>query len=402
MSKIYNLFQFLCIFICVSLSTQPLWGQSLYSSVGIGELRYVNTVRSAGLGGSGIALPDHLAYNVFNPALGADLNDTSIGGSFIFEGLRTTQNETQFSNRLIRWNGISLNIKVLKNLSISGGFSPLSDYFYDFNFNTSSAGYQTQLQGRGGVSIGYAGVAWRISKPLAVGLTFQRYFGRLEEDSIIDFDDNAFLDTHDTVTHIFYGNSLKIGVHLSLSDNTQFGGYVNIPSSFTGTRELSYSYRSGVDNFRHSYQIPLRIGAGGTHRLTERLLINSDFDFFQGKNLKIADTVQPYFDNGFRISAGGEYLITSDQRSAYRDRVAYRLGGFYNRPYVRDSDGSALHEFFLTTGLGLPLFRTSARLDIAFEFGLRGNSNKDIASERVFRFLIGIHSIERWFFRPER
>jgi len=61
--------------------------QSIFSSYGIGELRYFIHTRSIGMGGVGLAIVDPITQNHVNPALMADLSNTSVSGGIRFERL---------------------------------------------------------------------------------------------------------------------------------------------------------------------------------------------------------------------------------------------------------------------------------------------------------------------------
>jgi hypothetical protein len=78
-------------------------------------------------------------------------------------------------------------------------------------------------------------------------------------------------------------------------------------------------------------------------------------------------------------------------------RVAYRLGGYYDQAYVAPSDDLSLRTIAVTGGLGLPTAFPGTHLDINFQVGTRGSAEDDFVRDLFVGFSATLNMGERWF-----
>ena len=88
------------LLLLIFLFGEIIYSQSMFSTIGLGEIRSFINVRSSGMGNVGLAYQDDISYNRLNPANSARLKDTSFNTSFVFTGLRISQKNNSFSSSL--------------------------------------------------------------------------------------------------------------------------------------------------------------------------------------------------------------------------------------------------------------------------------------------------------------
>jgi len=376
-----------------------LYSQSIFSTVGLGEIRYFINTRSAGMGHIGLATNDNLTYNRMNPAISAEIKDTSFNTGFVFEGVRISQKDNSLSSSLSRFNGASVSIKIRNGFIITAGLFPFSDYEYEFYSRADNVDYSVDLVGNGGLSSVRGGIGLRLLKRLTVGFSVDRLFGRLEGKTIIDFDDEDYTDTKDSIDKILYGNYFTSGFLFNINENTRFGGFFSTGSKLNGRIEYIHIYGSSSDSPKINVDIPYSFGLGWIHQLNLRTIIGADLFIFKGSQLKYNGSNVDFAQDAYRICFGGEITPSNNLFDDYIKRMSYRFGFFVNSPYIKNIDDSSIEEYFISGGFGLPFYNNNARIDFSIEFGTRGSENKDLASERIVRLSLGFSSNEKWFSR---
>ena len=397
MKIIFKIILFCFVFLLIGFIS--LYSQSIFSTVKLGEIRYFINTRSAGMGHIGLATNDDLSYNRMNPAISAEIKDTSFNTGFVFEGVRISQKENSLSSSLSRFNGASVSIKIRNGFIISAGLFPFSDYEYEFYSRADNADYSIDLVGNGGLSSVRGGIGLRLLKRLTVGFSFNRLFGRLEEKTVIDFDDKDYTDTKDSIDKILYGNYFTSGFLFNINENIRFGGFFSTGSKLNGRIEYLHIYGSSSDSPKINIDLPYSFGLGWVYQLNLKTILGADLFIFKGSQLKYNGSNTDFVQDAYKISFGGEITPSNNVFDDYIKRMSYRFGFFINSPYIRNIDNSSIKEYFIASGFGLPFYNNNARIDISIEFGTRGSGNKDLASERIVRLSLGFSSNEKWFLR---
>ena len=396
---------FLKILIClilIGVKYNLLYSQSIYSTVGLGELYYFINTRSAGMGHIGLAIGDDISHNRLNPACSANLKDTAFNTGFILGGVRISQKGNTFSSSLSRFNGASLSIKIVDGFLITVGMFPFSDYEYEFYSYEKDLKYSTGLVGNGGLTSGSGGVALKLSKKLALGISINRLFGRLEERTIIDFYDVNYTDTKDDIDKILYGNYFNYGFAYEINNKTKIGGFFSTGSKLKGRIEYNHIYGFSGESQKINVNLPYSFGLGGIYQLNQKIILGSDIFIFNGSQMKYNDSVIDFVKNAYKIGFGGEITPSKNLYDEYIKRMSYRWGFFINSPYIKYVNNASIKEYFLTGGLGLPFSNDLARIDIALEIGMRSSGNNDSPSEKVIKLSLGFGSLEKWFSREKK
>ena len=400
MKTIIKIILFYFVFLFTILTS--LYSQSIFSTVGLGEIRYFINTRSTGMGHTGLASNDDLSYNRMNPAISAEIKDTSFNTGFIFEGIRISQKDNILSSSFSRFNGASVSIKIKNGFSITAGFFPFSDYEYEFNSRADNNEYSIGLIGNGGLSSIRGGIGLRLLERLTVGLSVNRLFGRLEEKIIINFDDEDYTDTKDSIDRFLYGNNFTSGFLLKINEKTNVGGFFTTNSKLNGRIEYLHIYGLINDSPKIKVNLPYSFGLGWVYRLNLNAILGADLFVFKGSQLKYNNTNVDFAQDAYKICFGGEITPSYNIFDNYIRRMSYRFGFFINAPYIKYIDNSSIKEYFVSSGFGLPFFNNNARVDVAIEFGTRGSTSDNFPSEKIFRLSLGFSSNERWFSRGNR
>ena len=396
--KIYLKYIFIYI-VLIFLTSETIYSQSIFSTIGLGQIRYFINTRSTGMGYTGLAVNDELSYNRVNPANSTSIKNTSFGAGFVFEGIKISQKNNSLSSSLSRFNGGSLSIKIKDGIVITGGLYPYSDYEFEFYSRISDANYSTNLIGNGGLSAGSGGIGVKITEELSLGFSLNRLFGRLEEQTLIDFDDLDYIDTRDNVDKILYGNYFTSGFTYKISEKIKTGGFFSTGTKLNGRIEFKHIYEKAGESPKINIKLPYSFGLGGTYKLNPKTIFGADLLIFKGSQFKDNNADVDFVKDAYRICFGGEITPSSQIFDEYLKKMSYRVGFFVNSPYLKDIDNSPIKEYFITCGLGFPFNRNRARLDFALELGMRGSRNNDLASEKIIRFAAGFSSSEAWFLK---
>ena len=384
----------------VLILTGPGNGQSVYSAAGLGEYQYFINGRSNAMGGVGIALPDEIMYNIQNPAAGAFLENTTINSGFLFKGMSVNQKDSNFNNRFSRWSGLYFSVKITGRFGIAGGIVPFSDYSYDMELEDEGRGYTRSIIGRGGISRGYGAFSFKILPELSVGLMFSRYFGQLEEEFRVIFQEIGLADTaSDTKTSI-YGNNYRLGGFYRHS-RFSLGGFYAAAVDIKGKSELAISPVLPLTISEFPVHMPSQWGVGATANLTRGWITGMDVQGTNFKDLRLGNSRQE-FNNSSRIGFGAEFTPLSTVVSSYLSKIQYRMGFSYQKLYVPDIDGSSIKEYGVSFGFGFPFNRNYSRIDLAIEYGKRGSKEVDIVQENFLKLSLYVGIRERWFQRRSR
>ena len=103
------------------------------------------------------------------------------------------------------------------------------------------------------------------------------------------------------------------------------------------------------------------------------------------------------FTNFERISFGLEITPSVERFANFLLRNKYRVGFALEQPYVLDYSGKELSTILVTAGFGVPFASGSGSIDLAFEYGQRGNLPDNSFKEQIFRLYVTGN--EAWFQR---
>ena len=392
---------------------------SPYSYFGIGENFEAVTVEQASMGGIGVALKDKFHLNFTNPAANADLTVATygIGGSVSFLTLKE-ENASQSGNSTnLRY--ISLAFPIGKKAGFSVGLQPFSSVGYSLLENSDITD-ATLYSGEGGTNKIYASFGMYVYEGLSLGIEAGYIFGNFE-NSVLNQRSNAVLATKHEENVDIRGGQIKFGAQYKKELKNKLdlytGASITLGNDLSATgSERMYSLSfigSGQELPRallfdkpinDDVNIPMKtvFGFGLGKENKWYVGVNQQMQSALGANSSLISNGAGYkYDDSSKFSIGGYYIPKVNSISSYWDRVTYRAGLRFEDTGLlvkTTNDFTAIKDFGINVGLGLPLPRQLSNINIGFEYGQKGTTDNNLAKENYFniRLSLSLNSI-KWF-----
>lgn len=398
---------------------------SPYTIQGIGEVQSNALINNIGSGGVGIANGQAWHLNTLNPALlpqntftvfgmGMDVDVRNISG--IAGSQQNTSGELSYVN-------LGIPLKVTK-WTMAVGVRPYSTVNYQVLTVDSTSFTDTRItsvfEGEGGLTDLNLAMGYKLFEGVAIGGRGSFLFGPITREATIIADNavsnqQALIDQV-TVSDLQFGGGLSLYKILydktASKDSTKTGDAVVLRPKWRINAGLTYDLQADLagKRFRASENrnqfdrvissdtilldapgslfIPGKVGIGiGVERVNIwSLELNytrqnwSQYRNFDGNTTSLNDS---------RIwRMGGSFTPDYQSVTSYFSRVTYRLGAKFERtPYLIGS--TAIDDFGINFGMTLPLKGLSS-LDMAFQYGTRGESTPGIVKEDYFKVYLGV------------
>ena len=113
------------------------------------------------------------------------------------------------------------------------------------------------------------------------------------------------------------------------------------------------------------------------------------------------------YDNSNKISLGGYFTPKYNSITSYWERVTYRGGvKFEKTGLLVDGSGNgsnftAIDDFGISFGIGLPVSNQLSNLNIGLEFGKRGEISNGLVKENYINFRLSLSLNDKWFRKLE-
>lgn len=380
-----------------------------YSRYGYGILSDNASSMQRSMGGVGYAMNSGRQINVMNPASYAAMDSLT----FLFDmGVDVTslwskeydKREQQFGGGL---DYITLQVPIMKRLGASVGLLPYSSVGYSFG-NKIDNGSETRT-GDGSLNQLYLGVGGSPFKGFGVGVNVAYLFGTTS---------NVLYGITDGGSTTVFQRSMKvrdwridIGAQYSFmptrNDRLTFGVVYSPKKDMHGDVYGVYYDSSasgavpdtinlGDTKMNGRYSTPETWGAGiSWSRRTFQL--EADFTYqpwSKAKFGKLEHFETTDFSDRYRAAFGGQWQ--PDARGGYFRRIAYRIGAYWNRDYLKVM-GNNVRDLGLTVGFGLPVPGFKSQLNIGIEYRNRRATPQKLIEENYLNVTIGINFNEMWF-----
>ncbi|AMC10749.1 hypothetical protein Lupro_05620 [Lutibacter profundi] len=401
---------------------------SAYSFFGIGDKNNINTVEQLSMGGIGVAFNDAYHLNFSNPAAVAFLSFTNY--TLAFENINMSAKDgndkqkagTTYLSYLAF--GVPIGDKagmsfgLLPNSSV--GYSLVSSVFDNENILKEA----TLYNGDGGTNRVFLNFGYKAFKGFSVGLQGNYVFGKIE-NSIINQQEGASLATKYETRSNVKGYSLDVGfqyktalnkkVDLNLGASFELSNTIDTEgneylysvsiASFESPRDTILSVES-VGYLKSPVKTSLGIGVGKEYKW----FIGADYSFqnaleLQGSIFNSYSKIK--YDKYSKMAIGGFYIPKFNSISSYWERVTYRAGlKFEKTGLLVDAVGNgvdftAVDDFGISFGVGLPLSQQLSNINLGFEFGKRGKTTDGLVQENYFNFRLSLSLNDKWFKKIE-
>lgn len=383
---------------------------SPYSFYGIGTLQFKGTAENRAMGGISV-YSDSIHLNVQNPAgvAGLRLVNYSVGGSHLYETLKTDNDNTKASTTSLSY--IAVGVPMGK-FGASFGLIPYSAVGYKLQTEIDSTTIQNE--GSGGLNRAFVALAYEITPKLSVGVDASYNFGNIRNTKFT-VQENIQFGTRETNRSDLRGFSLNFGAAYKtmVSENLELStSFMYTPgSNFTSenTREIGTvivlpgGNESAIDNrpidepdseFTFPSQFTLGAGIGAP----KKWFVGAEYTSQKTSNFTNTsfslDNVE--FKNAGKFRLGGFYIPNYNAIGSYWQRVVYRAGMRFEQTGIAVNKED-INEFGISFGVGLPVGRLFSNVNLGFEIGKRGTKNFGLIQENFFNTIISLSLNDRWF-----
>jgi hypothetical protein len=172
-------------------------------------------------------------------------------------------------------------------------------------------------------------------------------------------------------------------------------------TTITTTTRSTFLYpaeRDTTDEVEGDLGLPLTTGVGLSWTFGTRTVLLAEVHAQQWGKTRVNDAPPPSVRNSRRLAVGVERLPSREAVASWLDRLALRAGAAWHATYY-EVNGTAVDEWLVTAGAGLPLFG-GARLHLAGEYAARGTTENGLIRDNIFRVTASLTLTEEWFLRP--
>ncbi|NND73059.1 MAG: hypothetical protein HKN43_15910 [Rhodothermales bacterium] len=427
-----SIFKSLCaiavvaLFMVQDLTAQSVRAGSVYSRFGIGEIQAFHSSQAAGMGGGGYALSSGRYKTFANPASWSNQLLTGVAGGLSYEGLTIDDGSSDVSRvGSGSLNSIQFGFPIKeRRIGVGLSFAPFTRVGYDIRLldqldgstaTGDSANYTIDYLGNGGLHSFTSGLGFAVGERLSFGISSDFIFGLLEESRETNFVDPSFSPTRLTQATRLSGLRATIGAQGNLSnvakdgDRLTAGITFTTPTTLNGNRTNVFGTTQDRDtlgtSIDASVSLPIGFAAGLGYTVDSRWVLVSDLVYQPWTNFESQTSLPGYTPGStvglrdrIRLSAGAEVLPAGrDVFAPYWERVAYRLGFFYDQGYISPDGVNDVNTIGITAGLSVPMGVPGTRVDITTEVGRRGQTQNGLVRDTFFKFGLNLNIGERWF-----
>jgi hypothetical protein len=429
------------IVICITIISSCAYAQtgtaSPYSFYGIGTLKAKGTIENRSMGGMGVYL-DSIHVNLRNPAAYAGKNIES----FPFENesrpvkfaVAVTMSDVDLESNFGEATTNSATFDYLAfsfpigKFGIGFGLLPFTSVGYKLDDFNDDASLVNRYTGEGGVNKVFAGLGYRISDKLSVGVDFNYNFGNIQntaievaytpEGDVVQYQTREFNRSDLSGLNLNFGLAYKTMVadNLELSATATYAPGSKLNSNNTrafstvildgNTFDVSRIFNTieadlEAQNLENTeLTLPSRVSIGGGLGNPKSWFVGAEYTFENTSNFSnpVFNNDISTFENASQIAVGGFFIPNYNAFSGYFNRVVYRAGFNFSNTGLVIKDES-INEFGISFGLGLPVGNRSlfSNANLGFEIGQRGTTNQNLIQENFINFNLSLSLSSRWF-----
>lgn len=405
----------------LTLSLQSLLfagGGSVYTRYGLGEFKYSFSARRFGMGELGYSVADRDFVSSLNPASWTKISFTRFEtGLSVDASTQNSASSKSVFNSYASFKGLIFGFPISRDNGIAfvSGIVPYTNVSYQVLSSEVSdlvPEHQVTYTGEGGISKLFFGSSYNLPFGFSLGLSFDYYNGRINNNTEIVFGDST---TYHDATFKRQFNYHGIGMTAGLisgdisklfgaSDFKEFRVGFSLSPQVSLSADSSSTYVSLIgtyDNVTGSIKstLPMRLGIGASFQITDNYLFSLDFMHQPMSKFDLGGVKSNVLQDISKFSFGFEYQPTARYNSFW-GLVMLRAGLSYeNTPYK--FNGESINQTSVYAGCSLPLSWENT-LDIGFQYGIRGTTNKNLLQEKVYKFNFSLSIGELWFIQTER
>ncbi len=370
------------------------------------------------MGGLGFALSDQQYLSDLNPASWTELRLSRVETSFLYNGDKLQTSSTSVYHSDVFFNGVMFGFPIEKDLGISlvFGIVPISNVQYDTKEQIVDSlidNHTNEYQGTGGISKFTLGSSYKLPFGLNLGLSYDYYFGRIENTSSIFFVDNSTYGNASFKRQINY-SGMGFTVGLISNDFAKYLGIKNLKNLKVGlvyssgasmnsdSLEIYSTSVGSVDGPSQDYktELPYKLGIGVSFNWTDDYAFILDYLYQPFSKFRENGMTNRYLRDYSKYSLGLEYHNADARSNSFWDYIALRGGVSYEQTQYF-INGTGLNQFSVYTGFSMPISYDNT-LNVGFQYGVRGTTDNNLLKDNFFRVNFSASFGDIWFMRVER
>ena len=384
-----------------------------YSQYGIGVLSEQSTGIAKAMGGIGAGFRVSNTLNMKNPAsysmvdtltFIADLGFSLQNGNFKENSVRVNAQNASIDH-------MAMQFRILPKVGMTVAFTPFSNVGYSFSREETTIvdedGEITATNtytGQGGIRQFMAGLGWRPTEYLSVGVNASYLSGDLTRTVSNTYSSSVIQSRVKTKTAEMSGFKLDWGIQgtININKNPLVLGATYSPAFKPDCDAMVTDAHSVTDTttIKGAFSFPDQFSAGFTYQWKNRYRIGADVAY-----QKWSDAL--FFGNKegsdrVRVAAGFMILPREMNRGMFK-RASYQVGANMSQPYfVLENGSKGPMEFGVSAGISLPIttaYYSMSYLHVSGEFVRMQPSGKGMITENYFRINLGVTFMERWFMK---
>jgi hypothetical protein len=378
---------------------------SIFSALGLGEVVTPADIRGRGMGNVTIGVDDPWNLGRGNPAVMAKARAFVFHGELMRESLtiegdsgdRASPHSTNLPN-------VRLAVMVPKFAVVGLGLSEYTSVSYAFT-ETEGAGDDAVIRnfnGKNGLNAVTLTFARQFGSDFSAGMDLDFIVGSYSDIWQTDFVDPDAFDTSDTltVTHSL-GPVLRLGALGSPHPRIDLGAAI----TFGRELEIRPEIRHGeVDELPHSdLSLPFSLAVGASGAISSRWKAAADLVHTRWSDTDLTTGTDPHLNRTYaptlnvtELGAGVEYVHDpTGQSPRFWERMPFRAGFAWEPWHFLDVHGQKIHDHFVTAGTGFGLPGEIGMIQVAAQYGWRGEIAKNDAEERILRLGVSFTARER-------
>ncbi len=395
---------------------------SPYSGVGIGEIKFDQSVVMSAMAGTATTASSELGSetNFYNPAANRNLVFTAFGATFGTDLVRFQDENGLDSRRSVSFlSEISIAFPINEKVKLGIGFQPYSSVGYSVSrlYDDLDPKKQIQLEGDGGLNSLHSFVSYNINKEFSAGLRANYLFGNITKNQIISTEGAPLIADYNRDVKM-RGLMLTPGVlyNKKIGENQFFSAgatYTLHTSLNPDLKYLNTTYYQDINGQKVNVDTVsyARYNTGGHigSELSLGIALNKTLKYRFAIEGRVKNAPAYRFDdifyetrNGYKIAFGSWFIPDVNSYKNYLERMVYRLGVYYEKGNIA-IDTHDIDQFGITFGFGLPVgrkgFKDPSMLNIAVDLGNRGTTSDGLIRENFAKLKIGINFNDVWFQR---
>ncbi len=385
---------------------------SPYSQLGYGILGDNAIGSQRAMGGVGYAMHSNRQINAMNPASYCNMDSLTflfdIG--LTYQWISTKEGDATENSQTGSLDYIAMQFPLGKYMAGSIGLLPYSNVGYSF-VNQTDNGAISRV-GLGNISQAYVGVSGRPFKGFSLGANISYLFGNLNHANTIvpDEGNSSIFETELQVSDFHLQFGAQYHFEWNKKNDLAFGvvyspGKTLLGKAYSNVYDVNANEISSADtlNMKNNYSLASTYGGGVSYTYDKRLTVSFDVTYQDWSKAKYAylalgETTgrTGHFNDRLKFAVGAEYR--PKERGTYFERISYRLGGFYNRSYLKVGANN-MDEIGASCGFGFPLATDKSIINLSFEYVNRQCAPVKLITENHFRISVSLTFNEMWFWQ---